>query len=153
MGFGVLSGKVLGQAPSTSDAVKYPWHKYSIHTLELQKATNQALQAAGFCPVPSSGVLDGPTCGARNHLTVHSREYFGRDMLFDTPTECDKPEHADELMVPLPGCFTPSELKPDQKIGTVLTRNDWIAVGGAVSLLVGAYLAITYSGAPSAKHA
>ena len=142
-----MSLGILGR-PSLGDAsAKYPWHTFSQDTLELQLATNQALQAAGFCHIPASGILDGITCGARNHLTVHSREYFGNDMLFATPPACSDPAHADELQMPWKGCFEPTDLKPGQKIGTKLTSEDWILVGGAFSLLLAGYLALTNTGA------
>ena len=138
---------ILGRPSLGAASAKYPWHTFSQDTLQLQIATNQALQAAGFCPVPSSGILDGATCGARNHLTVHSREYFGNDMLFATPPACDDPANADELVLPTKGCFEPTELKPGQKIGTTITKDEWILIGGAMSLVLAGYLALKYSGA------
>ena len=129
----------------------YPWHTFSQDTLELQIATNQALQAAGLCHVPASGILDGSTCGARNHLTIHSREYFGADMLFSNPPACA--EHPEELSRPVKGCFEPTELKPGQKIGTKLTSDDWILIGGVASALLAGYLAFKNSGAKRPQHA
>jgi len=149
MSLGIL-GRKRGLG-AVDDSVKYPWLRVSQDTLELQNATNQALQAAGFCHIPPTGILDGRLCGARNHLTVKSREFFGNDMLFSSPSECEK--HPDELMLPIPGCFEPTELKPGQKIGTTLTREDWILVGGALAATVAAYLMITGSGAPRAQRA
>ena len=146
MGLGILARASLGAASG-----QYPWHTFSEDTLKLQLATNQALQAAGICPVPSSGILDGATCGARNHLTVHSREYFGNDMLFSNPPACG--EHPDELVMPTKGCFTPTELKPGQKIGTTLTTDEWILLGGAMSLVLAGYLALTAGAKRRPQHA
>ncbi len=150
MSLGILSQsrRALG---AVDDSDKYPWLKVSQDTKQLQIATNQALRAAGYCPIIEHGILEGFTCGARNHLTVHSREFFGNDMLFATPSECKK--HPDELIMPIPGCFEPTELKPGQKIGTVLTSQDWILVGGALAATLAAYLMITGSGAKRASHA
>lgn len=150
MSLGILGRPSLGAVAATT---KYPWHAFSQDTLQLQLATNQALQAAGYCHVPASGILDGATCGARNHLTVHSREFFGQDMLFATPPACDDPAHADELQMPTKGCFEPSELRPGQKIGSALTTQDWILIGGAASALLAGYLALKTSGAKRPKHA
>lgn len=130
---------------------KYPWKQSSPDTLQLQIATNQALQAAGYCPVPVSGFLDGYTCGARNFLTVHSLEFFGNEMLFANPPACKL--HPDELKPPTGGCFEPTDLKPGQKIGTKLTREEWLLLGGAASVLLAGYLALKGHGAKRAKHA
>ena len=144
MGLGIL-GRSLGDVASAAalDA-KYPWHVASKDTLALQTATNQSLQAAGYCPVPLTGILDGATCGARNHLTVHSREFFGQDMLFQNPPSCEDPAHANDLVTPTAGCFKPTPLQPGQKIGTVLTKQDWILIGGAASVVLAAVLMLNY---------
>ncbi len=133
---------MYGRRSLGADAPQYPWHVFSKDTLQLQLVTNQELKAAGLCPVPSSGILDGATCGARNHLTIHSREYFGRDMLFNSPQVCDDPAHADELVVPTPGCFKPSPLpREGQAIGgSALTKQEWILIGGALSAVLAVYL-------------
>lgn len=139
MSLGILTPpRSLGAA---ADAEKYPWLRVSRDTLQLQIATNQALKAAGYCTIPETGILDGLLCGSRNHLTINSREFFGNDMLFDSPSACD--EHPDELMRPIPGCFEPTPLKPGQKIGTTVTRNEWILIGGAASLVLAAFIAVS----------
>ncbi len=152
MSLGILGrslGEVASDAAATADKqaaaalnAKYPWHVFSRDTLALQATTNQSLQAAGYCPIPSTGILDGSLCGARNHLTIHSREFFGTDMLFDSPPSCDDPANAGELRLPTAGCFKPTPLKPGQPIGTKLTRQDWILIGGAVSLVVAGIIAL-----------
>jgi hypothetical protein len=58
----------LGDA--ASDAVDYPWGKYSAKTLALQNATNTELKAAGYCPIAADGKLGPATCGARNRLNI-----------------------------------------------------------------------------------
>lgn len=120
---------------------KYPWHKFSQDTVELQKATNSSLKQAGYCPIPVSGMVDGSLCGARNHLTIHSRELFGRDMLFDSPTSCDDPAHADELSMPTFGCYKPSAFNPEEQ-QSGLTREHWILIGGALSAVIAVAVAI-----------
>ncbi len=158
-----MSLGILGKTSLGATSTKYPWHSFSQDTLELQLATNQALQAAGYCHVPASGVLDGATCGARSFLTIHSRELFGSDMSFGLPPACREHEGFDRTTGqftdpdpptrPVKGCFEPTELKPDQKIGTKLTNDDWILVGGVASILLAGYLALTYSGAKRPQHA
>lgn len=152
MSLGILGHYPIGEVASDAAPLnaKYPWHVASKDTLALQLATNQALQSAGYCPIPASGVLDGATCGARNHLTIHSREFFGNDMLFDNPPACKDPAHADELRVPTPGCFKPAPLQPGQKIGSTLTKSEWILIGGAVSILIAGVVAMKTSGAKRA---
>jgi hypothetical protein len=150
MSYAVIRGMGVAEDQRAALNAKYPWHVFSRDTLDLQKATNQALQAAGYCPVPSSGILDGSLCGARNHLTVHSREFFGRDMLFDSPPACDDPAHAGELVMPTAGCFKPTQLDPDQKIGTTLTKGEWIIIGGAASILIAGFVALKGYGAKRA---
>lgn len=142
--------RALGESEVALNA-KYPWKQYSVDTLQLQKATNVALQAAGYCHIPASGVLEGFTCGARNFLTVHSREFFGNDMLFANPPACKL--HPDELTPPTAGCFEPTELKPGQKIGQKLTQQDWILIGGVASVLLAGYLALKGPGVKRAKFA
>ncbi len=144
MGLGILSSHLGDDAPPTDAQLnaQYPWHVVSKDTLQLQLVTNQALQAAGYCPIPASGVLDGATCGARNHLTIHSREFFGNDMLFGNPPACKDPAHANELSVPTAGCFKPSTLKPGQPIGQKITKSEWIMIGGALSVLVAGFIAL-----------
>jgi hypothetical protein len=159
MSLGVL-GKSLGAVVSQDEVAaaqaraalnaKYPWHTASRDTLSLQTVTNEALQAAGYCPIPSTGILDGSLCGARNHLTIHSREFFGNDMLFSNPPACEDPAHANELRVPTPGCFKPTPLKPGQAIGSKLSRDEWILIGGAFSLLVAGVIALKSSSAKRA---
>lgn len=159
MSLGIL-GKGMGAVVSVDEAAaaqerarlnaKYPWHVFSHDTLELQAATNQALQAAGYCPIPSTGILDGSLCGARALLTNHSREFFGTDMLFAKPPACNDPAHDNELSLPMAGCFKPTPLKPGQPIGTKLTREHWILIGGAASLLLAGVLALKSSGAKGA---
>jgi len=46
----------------------YPWAVYSADTLALQKTTNVALKAAGYCPIAEDGKLGPGTCGARKAL-------------------------------------------------------------------------------------
>lgn len=121
---------------------KFPWHKASQDTLKLQISTNETLKAAGYCPIPVTGMMDGSTCGARNHLTIHSRELFGTDMLFDSPTSCDDPAHASELSMPTKGCYAPSPLKPGEPIGQKVTKQNWIIIGGVVSVVIAAVVAI-----------
>jgi hypothetical protein len=154
MSLGILGRYPIGEVAATDAEAalnaKYPWHVFSKDTLQLQLATNQALQSAGYCPVPDSGILDGATCGARNHLTIHSREFFGNDMLFANPPACKDPANANELLVPTNGCFKPTPLQPGQAIGSKLTHEDWILIGGAVSVLVAGFIAIKTSGAKRA---
>jgi len=153
MGLGILSrsiGEVAADAAATASAAqataalnaKYPWHVFSRDTLALQTATNEALQAAGYCPIPSTGILDGSLCGARALLTNHSREFFGTDMLFAKPPACNDPAHDSELSLPTAGCFKPTPLKPGQPIGTKVTRDEWILIGGAASLLIAGVIAL-----------
>ncbi len=159
MSLGIL-GRSLGVIQSQDEVTatqtraalnaKYPWHTVSRDTLSLQAVTNEALQAAGYCPIPSTGILDGSLCGARNHLTIHSQEFFGNDMLFANPPACADPANASELRVPTPGCFKPTPLKPGQAIGTKLGRDEWILIGGAVSILVAGVIALKSSGAKRA---
>lgn len=88
-----------------SDATDYPWKAVSEKTRELQKATNESLAKAGLCPLTVDGKLGGATCGARNHLSVHSEKYFGQQMSFANPSTCEG--HTAELKVPTPksqGC-------------------------------------------------
>ncbi len=153
MGLGILSrslGEVAADAAATAAPAlteaqlnaKYPWHVFSRDTLTLQTATNQALQAAGYCPIPSTGILDGSLCGARALLTNHSREFFGADMLFAKPPACNDPAHDKELSLPAAGCFKPTPLQPGQAIGSKLTSDEWILIGGAVSLLLAGVIAM-----------
>lgn len=136
MGLGILGDSTAPVAPTAAQLnAKYPWHAFSQDTLELQKVTNQSLQAAGYCPVPSSGVLDGSLCGARNHLTIHSREFFGQDMLFSNPPACKDPAHAAELRMPTPGCFSPTKL-PDATIPVDTGKNRLIIIGGGIASLL-----------------
>lgn len=127
--------RALGAEPS------FPWEQFSRDTLKLQEVTNQELRAAGYCPVPQSGLLDGATCGARSHLTVHSRELFDRDMLFTNPPACNP--HSDQWVTPTKGCFAPSPLRPGQTIGGgVLTKQEWILLGGGAAAVLAVYLLI-----------
>jgi hypothetical protein len=57
-----------GTASGTGTTGKYPWNTYSADTLALQKATNVALKAAGYCPIGEDGKLGAGTCGARETL-------------------------------------------------------------------------------------
>jgi len=142
MSLGILSQKrAMG---AVDNSAQYPWLRVSSDTRQLQIATNQALRAAGFCLLPETGILDGGLCGARSHLTIHSQEYFGNDIVFTRPSECLK--HADEQWMPIPGCFTPTELKAGQKIGTTLTSNEWIVLGGAASLVLAVVIAAKRKG-------
>lgn len=143
MGLGILGDTTTPSTAAQLNA-KYPWHTFSSATLDLQKATNQSLQAAGYCPVPSSGMLDGSLCGARNHLTIHSREFFGQDMLFSNPPACSDPANAGELRMPTPGCFTPSKLPsaPAAAAGGSTQREMIIIGGGVASVLLIMVLAL-----------
>ena len=105
MSLGILSGSTLGAQDS---APKFEWLKASTDTMKLIDSTNVELKAAGICPIPRSGFLDGQLCGARVHLTTHSREFFGSDMLFSNPSACDG--HENDFVLPIHGCFTPSKL-------------------------------------------
>lgn len=58
--------KAAATAPSGGG--QYPWHAYSDATLALQKSTNEALTAAGYCPILTDGKLGADTCGARKML-------------------------------------------------------------------------------------
>ncbi len=150
MSLGIFGNAPLGdaasdQAQAASDAAlnaKYPWHVASSDTLSLQQATNESLKAAGYCPVPVTGILDGSLCGARNHLTIHSREFFGNDMLFANPPACKDPANANELVQPTAGCFKPTALEPGQKIGSKLTQGEWIIIGGVISVAIAAVVAL-----------
>lgn len=87
------------------DTADYPWKAVSEKTRALQQATNVSLAKAGLCPIAVDGKLGGATCGARNHLSVHSEKYFGQEMSFSNPSACA--DHASELKVPTPksqGC-------------------------------------------------
>jgi len=139
MSLGIL-GRSLG---AVSVDTKYPWGKSSRDTLALQLATNQALQAAGYCPVPSSGILDGVTCGARNHLTINSREFFGADMLFANPPACAA--HPDDLIRPTPGCFEPTGNEGLMKLTGQRTpeqSRNWLLIGGTLGAALAVFLAI-----------
>lgn len=46
----------------------YPWNAYSADTKTLQQSTNEALKAAGYCPITVDGKLGPATCGARKTL-------------------------------------------------------------------------------------
>lgn len=88
-----------------ADDADYPWKTVSEKTRQLQQATNESLVKAGLCPLTVDGKLGGATCGARNHLSVHSEKYFGQAMSFSNPSTCDA--HGSELKVPTPksqGC-------------------------------------------------
>jgi hypothetical protein len=80
------------------DSADYPWKVKSDKTSALQTATNVALLKAGLCPITVDGKLGGATCGARNHLTVHSQELLGQEMSFANPSTCDG--HEGELKIP-----------------------------------------------------
>jgi hypothetical protein len=139
MSLGILGRSGLGEV-----ATKYhPWGSFSKDTLALQLATNQALQAAGFCPVPSSGILDGATCGARSSLTIHSREHFGRDMVFARPPACL--QHDDEQIRPTPGCFEPTGEEGLMKLTGQTTpeqSRNWILIGGTLAAALAVALVI-----------
>lgn len=156
MSLGILGRSSLGDDASDATAAdvalnaKYPWHAASRDTLALQQATNESLKAAGYCPVPVTGILDGSLCGARNHLTIHSREFFGADMLFANPPACKDPANAGELVQPTSGCFKPAPLKPDQKIGSTFSRSEWIMIGGVLSVALVGFVALKSSSAKGA---
>lgn len=80
------------------DNADYPYRVKSDKTTALQIATNASLVKAGLCPITVDGKLGGGTCGARNHLSVHSQEYFGQQMSFGNPSTCDG--HENELKIP-----------------------------------------------------
>jgi len=148
MGLGILSGAPIGALTEEErEAQIYPWHKFSRDTLELQRYTNQALQAAGLCPVPMSGVLDGATCGARNHLNIHAKEYFGEDYRFFPPLTCRSDDPTDPLSKPTAGCFQPTGKQGLLKLtgeseNPEQTRRNWILMGGALSAVLAAVLLV-----------
>ncbi len=110
----------------------FPWKGVSPDTLKLQADTNGVLRTAGYCPIPSSGLLDGNLCGARNLLTLHSKQLFGKDITYTNPDECQG--HESEWVNPTPGCFKPGKLP--------LSKSEWILIGGAVSAVAVVYLMI-----------
>jgi hypothetical protein len=57
-----------GAVPTAAGAGTYPWGTYSAATKTLQISTNEALKAAGYCPVTVDGKLGPATCGARKTL-------------------------------------------------------------------------------------
>lgn len=112
---------------------KYPWHEASPDTLALQAETNASLKAAGYCPIPSTGILDGTLCGARNLMTIKSREMFGKSMVFNVPDECEG--HEEEWSNPTAGCY--------KRTGIPLSKKEWILIGGAVSAVLAAWLMVS----------
>lgn len=62
LGAGILSTGPIGSLGFTAEP--YPWKEYSDDTLALQKATNEALKANGYCPIGTDGKLGAATCGA-----------------------------------------------------------------------------------------
>ncbi len=114
----------------------FPWKSQSEATLQLQLDTNEKLKTAGYCPIPVSGFLEGTTCGARNFLTIKSRELFGKKIVFSIPEACEGNEAV--WVNPTPGCYKPGSLP--------LSKKEWILVGGAVSTLLAVYLMMKTTG-------
>jgi len=108
----------------------YPWKQPSADTLKMQAETNDMLKVAGYCPIPSSGLLEGSLCGARNFLNLHAKQLFGKDVSFPNPDNCT--DHEEEWQNPIFGCFKPSSLP--------LSKNEWILIGGAASAVIAVYL-------------
>lgn len=149
------SGTLGAVAPAS--AQRFPWHAFSKDTVKLQKLTNAALQAAGYCPVPTSGVLDAATCRARDFLGIRVREFFGTEgeqlwlaghFNFDNPPTCRLDDPSDMPTTPTPGCFEPTGLEGFRKFAREFgvagggslddpekTRN-WVLIGGTVSALL-----------------
>lgn len=119
-------------ARSLGDDNPIPWHEVSQDTLQLQASTNEALQAAGYCHIPSTGILDGTLCGARNFLTLNSVKLFGKTVNYPLPSDCAG--HEAEWSNPVHGCF--------QRKGLPLSKSEWILIGGAASALLAVYLLV-----------
>lgn len=119
-------------ARSLGDALgnDFPWKESSQDTLQLQLDTNETLKTAGYCPIPVTGFLEGSTCGARNFLTLKSKELFGKSMVFVVPDDCIGKEA--EWQNPVPGCYKPGSLP--------FSKKEWILIGGGVSALLAVYL-------------
>jgi len=129
---------VLSRSLGASDS--FPWKEVSPETLKLQTETNAVLRTAGYCPIPSSGLLDGNLCGARNLLTLRSKQLFGKDVSYPNPEECVG--HESEWSNPTAGCFQPGKLP--------LSKSEWILIGGAISAVAVVYLMVK-GVAPSAR--
>jgi hypothetical protein len=112
----------------------------SADTLKLQGETNDLLKTAGYCPIPSTGFLDGNLCGARNLLALRSKDLFGKQISVPNPDECLG--HESEWTNPIPGCFRKSRMP--------LSKKEWILIGGATSALVAVYLLVKNAGAKGA---
>lgn len=96
-GGGVFDGNLSGTPPlgklartsmgalgdDASDAVDYPWLKYSAKTAALQTATNVNLKASGYCPLTVDGKLGPATCGARERLSADAP-----GTMFSNPATC-----------------------------------------------------------------
>jgi hypothetical protein len=48
----------------------YPWMTYSVATQSAQEDMNASLQASGYCPISTDGILGPATCGAANYLSL-----------------------------------------------------------------------------------
>lgn len=128
---------------SLGDSNPIPWHEASADTLQLQASTNEALQAAGYCHIPSTGILDGTLCGARNFLTLNSVKLFGKTVNYPLPSDCAG--HEAEWSNPTHGCF--------QHKGLPFSKSEWILMGGAVSALLAVYLLVKGKKSSGAKSA
>ena len=48
----------------------YPWMTFSVATQSAQVDMNASLQASGYCPIATDGILGPATCGAANYLSL-----------------------------------------------------------------------------------
>lgn len=130
---------------STAAGGTYPWHVYSAATVTLQKATNDALTAAGYCPLLEDGKLGSGTCGARKMLkesgAVPGMSWPSTCQSFATPSKppCTAPAVASAYPAPsaaLPGA-APMTLTPAQQASIAGGGFNWktaALIGGGIAL-------------------
>ena len=160
MSLGVLSSGARGRAVgAVATDSRFPWHARSDNTLRLQKDVNAVLRAAGYCPVPTSGVLDAATCRAVDFVSIRMYEFFGQegwDLYVDSlqdrlrkPSSCRFDDPSDPPTAPVPGCFQPTGIEGLKKLtgakAATETPTNWILVGGAASCILAAFVAFRYS--------
>jgi hypothetical protein len=76
----------------------YPWMTFSVATQSAQVDMNASLQASGYCPIATDGILGPATCGAANYLSLPMPTCSGQA---STP-----PSSSDN------GCAAPAAPKP-----------------------------------------
>lgn len=145
-----LGGGILSTGPTGSlgaVTVNYPWKVYSADTLALQKATNEALKAHGYCPIDADGKLGAGTCGAVKAML---------DLTGQTdqspPVTCQS--FTAPTKGPCGGAVAPPVTPTQSTKVTPLTKASgfdsgtvWIIVGGVVAVgAIGASLYFTRKG-------